>query len=299
MRIRSIRPEFWSSEDVAALPWDARLVFIGLWSYVDDNGVGRDVEQLIVAALFPLDEDLTEASVRVHGALKLLEDGGQITRYTVDGKPYLHVTAFSANQVVNRPSKPRYPAPTSGDAEPSPPLTEDSLSPQRTPATGEGEKGRRGEGKNTSGGADESKPTFAEFYAAYPKKEARRAAEKAWNAAVKRASPETIMEGLRRHRFKADRQFVPHPATWLNQDRWADGQAEPVAPGQEPPARTFTRGELNDLLGEDSWQVPAPPPEWDPDDPADQLRYRDWCRDKQAEHHAERTRQALAVLARQ
>src|SRR3954470_12573547 len=60
MRIRSIRPEFWSSEDIAALPWDVRLVFIGLWSYVDDNGVGRDNEKLIVADLFPLEEDPRE-----------------------------------------------------------------------------------------------------------------------------------------------------------------------------------------------------------------------------------------------
>jgi hypothetical protein len=62
MRIRSIRPEFWTSEDVAAMDWNTRLVFIGLWSYVDDNGVGRDTERLITAALFPLDADLQEPS---------------------------------------------------------------------------------------------------------------------------------------------------------------------------------------------------------------------------------------------
>ena len=51
MRIRSIRPEFWASEDVAAMDWHTRLVYIGLWSYVDDNGVGRDLVPLIVAAV--------------------------------------------------------------------------------------------------------------------------------------------------------------------------------------------------------------------------------------------------------
>ena len=41
MRIRSIKPEFWTSDDITALAVDDRLLFIGLWSYVDDNGVGR------------------------------------------------------------------------------------------------------------------------------------------------------------------------------------------------------------------------------------------------------------------
>ena len=89
MRIRSIRPEFWTSEDVAAMDWHTRLVYIGLWSYVDDNGVGRDIERLITTDLFALDDDLTEASVRVHGALKHLNTHGQITRYSVDGRRFL------------------------------------------------------------------------------------------------------------------------------------------------------------------------------------------------------------------
>ena len=145
MRIRSIRPEFWSSEDIAALDWHERLVYIGLWSYVDDNGVGRDVERLIVTELFPLDDDLTEASVRVHGALKSLEAGGQVTRYRVKGKRYLHIAAWEKHQKINRPTAGRYPLPTSSDAEIHEPLSESSVSPHANTSLGEGEKGRRGE----------------------------------------------------------------------------------------------------------------------------------------------------------
>lgn len=115
MRIRSIRPEFWTSTDIAALDWHTRLVYIGLWSYVDDNGVGRDVEPLITAALFPLDGDLSESSVRVHEGLKALCSGGQIVRYQVAGKPYLHVVQWSKHQKINRASEGRYPLPTSGN----------------------------------------------------------------------------------------------------------------------------------------------------------------------------------------
>src|SRR5690606_15527470 len=55
VRIRSTKPEFWRSERIAALSWDARLVLKGLESYVDDNGVGKDDISLIVTDVFPRD----------------------------------------------------------------------------------------------------------------------------------------------------------------------------------------------------------------------------------------------------
>ena len=146
MRIRSIRPEFWSSEDIAEMDWNTRLVYIGLWSYVDDNGVGRDDERLIVADLFPFEAALTECSVRVHGALKHLNTHGQITRYSVDGRRFLHIAAWNRHQKINRPTEGHYPLPTSDNAEPHGALTEPSVSAHANAPLGEGEKGRRGEG---------------------------------------------------------------------------------------------------------------------------------------------------------
>jgi hypothetical protein len=147
MRIRSIRPEYWSSEDIAALPWDVRLVFIGLWSYVDDNGVGRDNEKLIVADLFPLEEDPRETLGRVSGALSTLSDRGLVTRYEVDGRRYLFIATWDKHQRVEKPGKTRYPRPTSGSVDsPEAPPTVSGESPETLPP-GEGEKGRRGEGE--------------------------------------------------------------------------------------------------------------------------------------------------------
>src|SRR5687768_12953988 len=57
MRIRNIKPEFWRSVDVKSLSPEDRLLFIGLWSYVDDNGVGVDDHRQIAADLFPLEDD--------------------------------------------------------------------------------------------------------------------------------------------------------------------------------------------------------------------------------------------------
>lgn len=147
MRIRSIKPEFWTSQDIADLTWDERLVFIGLWSYVDDNGVGRDVEKLVTADLFPLEEDPRDTLARVSGALAKLSEAGRITRYTVGGRTYLHVTNWGKHQRIDKPAKERYPLPTCGDAEIRDTLATPSRQSPETPAPGTGEQRNRGTGE--------------------------------------------------------------------------------------------------------------------------------------------------------
>lgn len=66
----------------------------------------------------------------------------------------------------------------------------------------------------------DTEPVFEMFWAKYPRRVAKRAAQKAWDAAVKRADPNDIIAGLRRYQFSPDPQYRPHPATWLNGDRW-------------------------------------------------------------------------------
>ena len=128
MRIRTIKPEFWRSEDIAALSIEDRLLFIGLWSYVEDNGVGRDEPQLIQCDLYPLDT-FTEASLRTHGGLMRLSQQGLITRFEgPDGRRYLQINSWDKHQKINRPSKPRFPQYNAENCT----LTEGSLSPHCT-----------------------------------------------------------------------------------------------------------------------------------------------------------------------
>lgn len=63
---------------------------------------------------------------------------------------------------------------------------------------------------------------FLAFWTAYPRKTAKESARRAWVAATKRVPASEIMHGLARYTFSTDPQFIPHPATWLNQHRWAD-----------------------------------------------------------------------------
>ena len=150
MRIRTIKPEFWRSDDIAALSIEDRLLFIGLWSYVEDNGVGRDDPQLIQCDLYPHDI-FTEASVRVHGGLMRLSQQGLITRFEgPDGRRYLQINSWGMHQKINRPSKPRFPQYNAENCT----LTEGSLSPHCTltegslPEQGTGNR-EQGTGKDT------------------------------------------------------------------------------------------------------------------------------------------------------
>lgn len=105
MRIRTTKPEYWRSSDTAQLTYLTRLLFIGLWNYVDDNGVGEDDEDLIRSDLFPRD-DVQEASGIVRGGLLELSQRMQIVRYsdTRNGRKYLAVVNWK-HQRIDKPTR--------------------------------------------------------------------------------------------------------------------------------------------------------------------------------------------------
>lgn len=111
MRIRSIKPEFWRSQDISRLDVEDRLLFIGLWSYVDDNGVGEDRVPMIAADLFAddIERDPSETFARVSRGLANLSEGGQIVRYAVDGRDYFEVLRWKEHQRIDKPGKSRLP----------------------------------------------------------------------------------------------------------------------------------------------------------------------------------------------
>jgi hypothetical protein len=64
---------------------------------------------------------------------------------------------------------------------------------------------------------------FEEFWAAYPRKVSRGAAVKAWEKL--RPPLEQVLASIaawKDSREWADKQFIPHPATWIRAQRWTD-----------------------------------------------------------------------------
>jgi hypothetical protein len=106
-RIRSIKPEFWSSEQVMACSPTARLLFIGLWNFCDDEGRHPYSLKQLRALILPGDDFTTDDIARMFDELSA---NGLLARYTVDDKEYFYITGWS-HQKIDKPQKPKYPAP--------------------------------------------------------------------------------------------------------------------------------------------------------------------------------------------
>jgi hypothetical protein len=74
---------------------------------------------------------------------------------------------------------------------------------------------------------------FLKFWSAYPNKKAKIEAYKAWNKSNGLRPPvDVLISAVEKQKqsqsWKKDKgQFIPHPATWLNQGRW-DDDVKPV-----------------------------------------------------------------------
>ncbi len=105
-RIRSIKPEFPQSESTGRLSRDSRLLFIQLWTIVDDVGRARAASRMLASLLYPYDDD---APKLIDRWLDELEREHMIRRYEVDGSIYLEVVNWLKHQKIDHPSASRLP----------------------------------------------------------------------------------------------------------------------------------------------------------------------------------------------
>ena len=81
------------------------------------------------------------------------------------------------------------------------------------------------ENNNKENNKNTNNDLFETFWTIYPRKIGKGAAKAAFEKACKKESPETIIEVAGFYANKSDLpdlQFIPHPSTWLNQERWND-----------------------------------------------------------------------------
>jgi hypothetical protein len=94
-RIRTIKPETFKDDELAELPFEARLMFIGLWTQADVAGRLEDRPKRLKIELFPYDK------VDVDELLNKLSQAGFIYRYSIDEKNYIQVVNFTKHQRIN------------------------------------------------------------------------------------------------------------------------------------------------------------------------------------------------------
>ena len=79
---------------------------------------------------------------------------------------------------------------------------------------------------------------FDQFWQEYPRKVGKAAAFQSWQKVIKRQGmvPDLVIHAIRDQVSKkhftngSGEQFIPNPATWLNQGRWDDEITEKESP---------------------------------------------------------------------
>jgi len=139
VRIRTVKPEFFSHPEVASVSIPARLLLISLWTQADDEGRLYDQPTKIRGLAFA-----EEDKVNVPRMLAELEAAQRILRYIAEEKHCIQIVHFDRHQRVNRRTPSVIPPPllTDPSVRTHGGLTEDS------PLEGKGRERNR-EGKGT------------------------------------------------------------------------------------------------------------------------------------------------------
>ena len=109
-RIRSLKPDFFTDEDLAEHPFWVRILFEGLWCQADREGRLEDRPKKLKAVIFPYD------SLEIEAGLQLLTQKKRhsprhepfIIRYEAEGNRYIQVINFEKHQspqTTEQPSK--------------------------------------------------------------------------------------------------------------------------------------------------------------------------------------------------
>ncbi len=90
--------------------------------------------------------------------------------------------------------------------------------------------------KETHSVSADTEILFENFWSSYPRKTGKGGARKVFLKAIKTHEPEKIIQAAKQFAStnKSDPEFTPHPATWLNQERWTDEPLEPPKKKYQP-----------------------------------------------------------------
>jgi hypothetical protein len=110
-RMRSLKPEFWTDEELACqLTRDERFLYVGLWNLADEHSRLRGDPRYIKGQLFPYDDDITPDYIeKMLGNLGAL---GKVHPYRVGPGRYLFLPKLGKHQRLETDKVPsRLPGP--------------------------------------------------------------------------------------------------------------------------------------------------------------------------------------------
>ena len=95
-RNRMIRPEFWEDDKIAKVSHPARLLFIALWNFADDEGYLENRPDWLRVKAFPYEPEI---NIR-----ELIAELSENTRIEISDN-YIHIKNFLRHQKIDKPRK--------------------------------------------------------------------------------------------------------------------------------------------------------------------------------------------------
>ena len=94
-RIRTIKPEFFTSADIVCMTPLSRLFYASLWCESDREGRLKWDTRTLKLRYFPADD------CDINSMAEELVSSGLVCLYEVDGKQYAEIPSFTTHQVIN------------------------------------------------------------------------------------------------------------------------------------------------------------------------------------------------------
>lgn len=145
-RIRTIKPDFFTSPDVAQASHAVRLFYQALWCWADDFGIGETNINGLLGFAFPDSDGFTAQDLR-----RFCADCAQhfgITFYTVRGRHYYAIPTWEKHQKLERRTDRRkHPTPEDPDATPDQRIYGSADFAPELPRKGSAESGEMSAGK--------------------------------------------------------------------------------------------------------------------------------------------------------
>lgn len=250
MPTRYIKESARTSRNLWAVSDFSERLFWRLITTADDFGRFMACTLIVKSTCFPL-VDSMKAS-RVERALEEMAHCELIQLYQVGDRRYGVFVNWEKHQGEPRAKHSKYPNPpvqasvgTCGQLPayvPGAPNTDTNLIPSslKTP--------------NPDLKSKSETQDFDQFWLAYPNKVGKKDAWKAWKKAVDKPPLDRVLvvlgQAIISEKWQKDAgQFIPNPATWLNQGRW-DDQARPTGNSTSRPPPPPPK---NDPIGRGQW----------------------------------------------
>ena len=215
-RNRIIKKEAYCDNKLIELEIPQRFMFIGMTNFADDEGIHLNNPKVLKAEIFPADD--IKVSYIEKTLLKMVDLG--LIQFN-EGRTLYRIINWKLHQKINRPYPSKYDfVEENSDDSMSihKPFNDDSL-PNK--------KNKNKNKKKNNNKENKQKLCFFEFWDIYPRKIGKMVAKRHFNSKLKDHSVEEIIEGTKKwcdywKNIDIEKIFIPHPTTFLSQERFMD-----------------------------------------------------------------------------